>query len=95
MFKGTCDTELFNIWLKEILLPKTKKGDVIVMDNASFHKSPTTRKLIEDAGCELVYLPPYSPDLNPIENDFANIKKRWQYDSDVKLTKIVKAYQNI
>jgi putative transposase len=95
LFKGTCDTEFFNAWLKESLLPRTAAGAALVMDNASFHKSPATRKLIADAKCDLVYLPPYSPDLNPIENDFANIKKRWQYDSDAKLARIVKSYQKI
>jgi putative transposase len=95
LFKGTCDAEFFNAWLKKGLLPHTEAGDAIVMDNAAFHKSPATKKLIEGANCNLVYLPPYSPDLNPIEQDFANIKKRWQYDSDKKIAQIVKAYQKI
>jgi transposase len=52
-----------------------KIGQTVVMDNASFHKSPKIRKAIEQAGCRLVYLPPYSPDLNPIEIFWANMKK--------------------
>ena len=52
-----------------------KKGQVIVMDNASFHKSPHIRELIEQAECTLIHLPPYSPDLNPIELFWANMKK--------------------
>jgi transposase len=66
-FEGTCDTDLFNVWLKQELLPRLAPGQVLILDNASFHKSVTTRKLVETYGCEIVFLPPYSPDLNPIE----------------------------
>ncbi|WP_410521319.1 transposase [Candidatus Tisiphia endosymbiont of Sialis lutaria] len=51
-------------------------GEVVVMDNASFHKSKKTKELIESVGCKLIFLPPYSPDLNPIEKFWANMK-RW------------------
>lgn len=73
-FEGTCDTDLFNIWLKQELLPSLTPGHVLILDNASFHKSATTRKLVESYGCEIVFLPPYSPDLNPIEKCWANMK---------------------
>ena len=53
-----------------------KNGDVVVMDNASFHKSKKIKDLIEKTGASLIFLPPYSPDLNPIENFWANMK-RW------------------
>ncbi len=66
-YRGTCNAALFNMWLDKHLLPDLKEGDVIIMDNAAFHKSDRTRELIERAGCNLLYLPPYSPDLNPIE----------------------------
>jgi len=75
-FKGTCNTELFNAWIEQFLIPELKPGQVIVMDNAAFHKSPRTRQLIESAGCFLIYLPPYSPDLNPIEIFWANLKAK-------------------
>lgn len=65
---------LFNFWLANFLLPELTPGHTIVMDNAAFHKSDETRQLIQQAGCELLFLPPYSPDLNPIENVWANIK---------------------
>lgn len=52
---------------------------MVVMDNAAFHRSPKTRQLIEEAGCKLIFLPPYSPDLNPIEKFWANMK-RWIKD---------------
>ena len=55
---------------------RVKPGQGVVMDNASFHKSPLIKEAIELAGCKLVYLPPYSPDLNPIEKFWANLK-RW------------------
>ena len=73
-FNGTCNTELFNIWLEEILIPVLKPGQIIIMDNAAFHKSQKTKDLIENAGCRLLFLPPYSPDLNPIEKFWANLK---------------------
>ena len=66
-YQGTCNTNLFNLWIKEFLLPAIKPGYTIIMDNAAFHKSLETKKLIESSGYELLFLPPYSPDLNPIE----------------------------
>lgn len=75
-FEGTCDTELFNAWLKQELLPNLTPGQVLILDNASFHKSAETRKLVETHGCEILYLPPYSPDLNPIEKCWANMKTK-------------------
>lgn len=75
-FKGTCNTELFNTWLKKILIPELSQGQVVIMDNATFHKSSDTRKIIEEAGCSLLFLPPYSPDLNPIEKYWANLKRK-------------------
>lgn len=75
-FKGTCNTELFNIWIEQVLIHELKPGQVVIMDNAAFHKSPKTRELIEAAGCFLIFLPPYSPDLNPIEIYWANLKAR-------------------
>ena len=75
-FQGSCNTVLFTEWIKQMLIPALKVGQVVVMDNASFHKSPKIRALIESAGCKLIYLPTYSPDLNPIEKFWANLK-RW------------------
>ena len=75
-FEGTCDTDLFNVWLKQELIPNLTHGQVLILDNASFHKSKTTRKLIEECGCKILFLPPYSPDLNPIEKYWANMKTK-------------------
>jgi transposase len=55
------------------------------MDNATFHKSERTAQLIEDAGCELLFLSPYSPDLNPIEKLWGNIKAGWKYASHLSI----------
>lgn len=75
-FRGTCDTKLFNIWLEQVLIPELKPGQTLILDNASFHKSAESKKLVEEAGCELMFLPPYSPDLNPIEKYWANMKAK-------------------
>lgn len=75
-FKRTCNTELFNFWLETFLAPVLKPGQVVIMDNATFHKSQKTKQIIEKAGCSLLFLPPYSPDLNPIETFWANFKAR-------------------
>ena len=75
-YTGTCDTTLFNLWLRDFLIDELKPGQVIIMDNATFHKSKQTQEMIEKAGCQLLFLPPYSPDLNPIETFWANFKKK-------------------
>ena len=67
VFNGSCETILFEIWVEKFLIKELKPGQVVIMDNASFDKSKKTRELIESVGCRLIFLPPYSPDLNPIE----------------------------
>jgi transposase len=73
-FKGYCDTLWVEAWVEGQLVPHLKPGQVVVMDNASFHKSQRTQDLIEQAGCTLLFLPPYSPDLNKIEKFWALLK---------------------
>jgi len=63
------------MWLKDFLIPELKPGQVVIMDNATFHKSEESQRLIKNAGCGILFLPPYSPDLNPIEIFWANFKK--------------------
>jgi transposase len=75
-FYGSCNTNLFNEWIEKFLLKELKPKQILVMDNASFHKSSKTVKLIEEAGCRIIFLPPYSPEFNPIEKFWANMK-RW------------------
>jgi len=76
VFNGSCNTELFNAWVEQFLIKELKPGQFVIMDNAAFHKSQKTKELIESVGCRLIFLPPYSPDLNPIEKFWANMK-RW------------------
>ena len=61
------DADIFLAYVEQVLSPKLKPGDVVVMDNLTSHKVDGVRESIEKAGAELLYLPPYSPDLNPIE----------------------------
>ena len=75
-FEGTCNRSIFEEWLSEKLVPELKPGQTVILDNATFHKSEKIRNLIESAGCELEYLPPYSPDLNEIEHYWFPIKNR-------------------
>lgn len=75
-YTGTCNISLFNTWLEQICIPELKPGHVLILDNASFHKSKTTIEMIEKAECEVLFLPPYSPDLNPIEKFWANFKRK-------------------
>ena len=74
LFQTNVNTEIFNTWILQDLLPKLPPRSVVVMDNASFHKGKMMKKAIEDAGHTLLYLPPYSPDLNPIEKKWAQAK---------------------
>jgi transposase len=76
VFNGSCDTELFNKWVEIFLIKELKPGQTVILDNASFHKSIKTKELLESVGCKLLFLPPYSPDLNPIEKFWATMK-RW------------------
>ncbi len=71
---GPINREAFQAYVDQVLVPELSAGDVVVMDNLSSHKGPSIRRSIEAAGASLLYLPPYSPDFNPIENAFAKLK---------------------
>ena len=71
---GPVNRQIFETYAARVLVPDLRPGDVVVMDNLSSHKGPRVRALIEAAGASLRHLPPYSPDLNPIENAFAKLK---------------------
>ncbi len=71
---GPIDRGVFEAYVERVLAPTLRAGQIVVMDNLSAHKGDRVRELIEECGCELLYLPPYSPDLNPIEEAFSKIK---------------------
>ena len=72
--EGPTTREVFEAYLERVLAPTLEPGRVMVMDNLSAHKGGRVREIVERAGCELIYLPPYSPDLNPIERAFSKVK---------------------
>ena len=74
LLDGPMNGECFRAWIEQMLVPALNPGDIVVMDNLPAHKVGGVRPAIEARGAELLYLPPYSPDLNPIENSFAKLK---------------------
>lgn len=74
LLDGPMDGECFLAWVEQMLAPALRAGDIVIMDNLPAHKVGGVQQAIEARGAELLYLPPYSPDLNPIENAFAKLK---------------------
>ncbi len=74
LFEGYSNQAVYETYIKQVLVPLLAPGMVLVIDNARFHKSQRVIDLIEDAGCQIIFLPPYSPDLNPIEHWWASVK---------------------
>jgi hypothetical protein len=72
--EGATTREVFETYLEHVMVASLRPGQVVVMDNLSSHKGGRVKELIESRGCELLYLPPYSPDLNPIEQAFSKVK---------------------
>lgn len=72
--QGSSDTESFGLYMRNILAPRLKAGQIVIMDNLSVHRSAWVRELIESKGCQLWLLPSYSPDFNPIEQAFSKVK---------------------
>ena len=75
-YAGTTDSVLFEFWFENCLLKEVETGSVIILDNATFHKKSVLPDLAQRYGCELLFLPPYSPDLNPIEKRWAWLKRK-------------------
>ena len=75
-YGGTTDSILFEYWFENCLLKEVKKGSTIVLDNATFHRKSVLPDLAKRYGCEVLFLPPYSPDLNPIEKKWAWLKRK-------------------
>jgi putative transposase len=74
VFDGPINGESFLLYVQQILAPTLRSGDIVIMDNLGSHKSDSIRKTIMAAGARLIFLPPYSPDLNPIEQAFSKLK---------------------
>lgn len=74
VFDGSINGESFLLYVQQILVPTLKLGDIVIIDNLGSHKAEATRQAIKDAGARLISLPPYSPDLNPIEQFFSKLK---------------------
>jgi transposase len=74
VFEGSCNRDVFTIYITEVLAECIHPGMTIVLDNASFHKGGSILEIIKTLGCNVLYLPPYSPDFNPIEHFWASIK---------------------
>jgi transposase len=74
VFDGPINAQVFEAYVDQFLVPTLRSGDVVIMDNLSSHKGAKVRERIEAAGARLLYLPPYSPDFNPIEKMFSKLK---------------------
>lgn len=72
--EGATTKAVFEAYIEQVLAPSLQLGQVVVMDNLSAHKGERVRELLEEAGCELLYLPPYSPEFNSIEEAFSKVK---------------------
>jgi len=75
LVSGATDSEIFLAYVEHVLVPELTPGDVVILDNLSPHKAAGVREKIESAGATLLYLPPYSPDFNPIENMWSKVKR--------------------
>ena len=74
LIEGSANMEVFAAYVRHVLCPELAPGDVVILDNLCIHKTPTIVRLIAAHGASVRYLPPYSPDLNPIEQAFAKLK---------------------
>ena len=93
LISGSCNAQSFNTWLDEELCPHLDAKSVVIMDNTRIHETPEPQALIQECGAKVLYLPPYSPDYNPVEHKFANRKKRRAYNMDNTLHHIINMYR--
>ena len=93
LFSGTTNSKWFNHWFENYLLPELNPESLVIMDNAAFHQKQHIRNIAAKHGHEVLFLAPYSPDFNKIEQDFAIIKKRRMYAvGNTNLDDIIKSY---
>jgi transposase len=93
VFDRPIDAVLFEEWVETCLAPTLSAGDVVVMDNLPAHKGPRVEELIKAAGAELRYLPPYSPDMNPIEKAFSKLKAHSRKIAERSVAGLIRALQ--
>ncbi len=79
------DSDVFLVWLEQVLLPHWNQEDILIMDNASWHKSKKVQAFLKQNGIQFMYQPPYSPDLNPIEHYRANMKRMMKNLEDTRI----------
>ena len=92
LFDGSCDSVCFNAWRKAYFCPRLSASYVVVLDNAKIHETYRTRELIEASGAKVLFLLPYSLDNNPIEHDFANLKRLREYNADITIDELINMY---
>ena len=93
LYEGSTSSHWFNQWLKEHLLKELKANSILIMDNAAFHKKGEISSIAEEAGHSVLFLPAYSPDFNPIEQDFAILKRiRQNCAPQTSIDNIIKQY---
>jgi transposase len=94
-FEGTANTALVNQWFKDMLCKELRPKSTIIWDNARFHNKKDLTEIADKYGHYILFLPPYSPDFNPIENDFATLKKyRQNAPPHASINDIIKTYRN-
>ena len=92
---GAMDGDAFRVYVRDFLAPTLRKGDIVIMDNLPSHKVTGIREAIEAVGAKLLYLPPYSPDLNPIEQAFSKIKAMLRKAAARSISALYKAIARI
>jgi len=93
VFDRPINAALFEEWVERCLVPTLSKGDIVVMDNLPAHKGPRVEELIKAAGAELRYLPPYSPDMNPIEKAFSKLKAHLRKIAERTVAGLIRALE--
>jgi transposase len=95
VFDGPINGESFRLYVREMLLPELKPGDIVVMDNLGSHKGAEVRSLVRSCKARFWFLPPYSPDLNPIEQAFAKIKHAMRLAQQRTVAEVTRARGDI